>query len=767
MKESKLVLRRDHPDNSDVDILHTQLIFPGNTNSNPGISLKQEVDWNKVEEAKKKIYHTIHQNADGALEPKNIKLDLQTYGKDLYRELISSGCHGQLYDNQPSVLNLQVSENLGDIPWFLVCDPQSPVEWGRQYNLGLFSLLPRKSNAMGPDDVLIICDPTGTLENARKESMILSDLLKTTDISCYTIGLGATRDEVLKRMKQSRIVFFLGHGKYDAQHPSDLGWLLGNNELLRYTDLESLEGCAPQLIYANACWSAVGGSAVNRFPKMVDASLRAGVTYYIGAVSKLPDLPSFELSSTFLRGILAGQSFGLALRKAREADATAGNLSWCYMQGYGDANAGLRSRQESECWSIAESYRELVLQRTRQWRLLNIKRDLDMETLYISREVAREKGPSKTLEQTEDVVLNEISGCPGTKIVISASAGSGKSTLFRHWSRCLALRDNYIPLPVSLPLAVCRMPGISSEAPLSWSKLTGIPDIEQYSFLHSKFNQWINENIKRGKCILLLDGLDEVPQDSSVVVRKWIKDLAAVKPLIIIIFSRPTAVDRYNLAGFEEMGLCPFNTPAIESFIGKWFGKKNIYIDFLNEQRRCNDGVSYLLGKPLYLTYICYILEQKYTSEQLAVKGDEYQDAKKLFRQDRLIAHLARILLHELDHYKEVVLEHKFDILLCEHLLSKLGGLLLDQGRSTITYPELITLAKSLFPGHFEPDLTNFARGLIVEIVERSCLIQKCNSLGFNEPEYRFCHRLFLDYFAANQRQKILLQAMQKELSHD
>lgn len=157
------------------------------------------------------------------------------------------------------------------------------------------------------------------------------------------------------------------------------------------------------------------------------------------------------------------------------------------------------------------------------------------------------------------------------KILIKAQAGGGKTTLLQwlavrsalasfeepltEWNQCLPffirLREfagRKLPPPEEFPQLVA--PAISG----------GMPD------------GWAHKQLREGRSLLLIDGVDEVPRAQREEVRKWIMDLDATFSPRIVVSSRPTAIDEDWLlgAGFKELELLPMSAFDIDQFIIQW-----------------------------------------------------------------------------------------------------------------------------------------------------------------------------------------------------
>jgi hypothetical protein len=84
---------------------------------------------------------------------------------------------------------------------------------------------------------------------------------------------------------------------------------------------------------------------------------------------------------------------------------------------------------------------------------------------------------------------------------------------------------------------------------------------------------WVHRHLKGNRAIVLVDGVDEVPQAQRKQVRVWLKDLINSYPNTrIIVSSRPIAIESDWLISenFEEAELQAMNLPDINAFIDHW-----------------------------------------------------------------------------------------------------------------------------------------------------------------------------------------------------
>lgn len=159
-----------------------------------------------------------------------------------------------------------------------------------------------------------------------------------------------------------------------------------------------------------------------------------------------------------------------------------------------------------------------------------------------------------------------------TRHVVKGEAGSGKTTLLQWMAVQAAQRAFEGPLEYFnnvLPffLQLRRFPDGAMLAPEQFLDQTA------RNLVGEMPTGWVHRQLKNGRGLLLIDGVDEVPEEHRSKARKWIGDLSAqFASTWIIVTSRPPAIDDDWLeeAGFYETELQPMSLEDIGSFIDHW-----------------------------------------------------------------------------------------------------------------------------------------------------------------------------------------------------
>ncbi|MGW7576803.1 NACHT domain-containing protein [Streptomyces sp. NPDC054765] len=159
-------------------------------------------------------------------------------------------------------------------------------------------------------------------------------------------------------------------------------------------------------------------------------------------------------------------------------------------------------------------------------------------------------------------------------MLLRGVAGSGKSTLVQWLAvSCTkapgesALPHLYGRIPFVLPLRTLTRDGAPLPAPDRFLTAVSCP------VSGSQPDGWADRVLASGRALLLVDGLDEIPERERELTRRWLRDLIDAFPdNLWMITSRPSAVRDDWLAddGFGELTLSAMSRSEVTAFIGRW-----------------------------------------------------------------------------------------------------------------------------------------------------------------------------------------------------
>ncbi|MFJ9026539.1 NACHT domain-containing protein [Streptomyces sp. NPDC102259] len=234
--------------------------------------------------------------------------------------------------------------------------------------------------------------------------------------------------------------------------------------------------------------------------------------------------------------------------------------------------------------SFAERYLSYVAERHSQLTVVGL--DLSrperarwpLDAAYLSLELAeRPEGWPAGVEEADrpPVVVKRaesaLAGC--RRVLLRGLAGSGKTTLLQ-WLAVATARDE-LPeeladlrgqTPFVLPLRTLVRRG-PLPGPHDFLSSVGTP------LAASQPEGWADGVLARGEALVLVDGIDEVPQEQRGATRDWLEQLlAAYREANFVVTTRPSAVPEGWLASsrFTELSVRPMSTADIGVFVGRW-----------------------------------------------------------------------------------------------------------------------------------------------------------------------------------------------------
>jgi len=157
-------------------------------------------------------------------------------------------------------------------------------------------------------------------------------------------------------------------------------------------------------------------------------------------------------------------------------------------------------------------------------------------------------------------------------LVIRGLPGSGKTTLLKWVAVCSASRsfdgqlsDWNNTVPFFIRLRQCVEPRLPVPE--------DFPRLVTPAIAGTMPGGWVHDQLRSGRAIVLVDGVDEVPQLQRSEVRSWLKELAETYDgARFIVTSRPHAVEEgwMESEGFEDAELQAMELPDIHALIDHW-----------------------------------------------------------------------------------------------------------------------------------------------------------------------------------------------------
>ena len=332
------------------------------------------------------------------------------------------------------------------------------------------------------------------------------------------------------------------------------------------------------------------------------------------------------------------------------------------------------------------------------------------------------------------------------RIMVLADPGMGKSTLLRR-EACLtaqeerqSLKNNAKKLEeVIFPLFL----RLSDLAETPEEIIDAIPVLieRDYSETATQVMELLREKLKVGKCLLLLDALDEVPTEHRKRLVEKLNRFAYRKPPCpIICTSRIVGYSGAFVAGVKEVEIVPFSQKQTEEYIEKWFANAEGYLNndavshsSLIQELRNKPQIRGLAQNPLLLSLICSLYQEKGLTLP-ARRCQVYEQAVRYM--------LGKWSKNRNPELNDAWIDAKTE------LLEELAYQFSCDGKEIFTLRELRkTIDEYLRSGNASTDFDNLsASQLISELSEQDGILQKLHKDG---EQYLFMHRTFQEYLTA------------------
>ncbi|POX38493.1 ATP-binding protein [Streptomyces sp. Ru73] len=333
------------------------------------------------------------------------------------------------------------------------------------------------------------------------------------------------------------------------------------------------------------------------------------------------------------------------------------------------------------------------------------------------------------------------------KALVRGVAGSGKTTLLQ-WLAVATARDE-LPSALSGELSG-RVPFLLPVR--RFASHSGIPTPDGFlaAMAHPAADAqppgWAERVLRAGRGLLLVDGVDEAPEDDREVLRTRLREWADRYPgNVWVVTSRPSAVpeDWLSADGFTELRLAPMSREDVAAFIQRWhraaaqqspadLDRLGHYERTLLNAVRITRDLGRLATNPLMCGLLCALHRDR--RGYLPHGRKELYDAGLSMLLERRDRERAMVATDAIDLPRQPKIQ----------LLQRLAHWMLVNGRSEMDRDVAVgTLARHL------PAIPDAARQGDAEDVYRH-LLNRTGLLRETTPgTVDFVHRTFQDYLAA------------------
>lgn len=323
------------------------------------------------------------------------------------------------------------------------------------------------------------------------------------------------------------------------------------------------------------------------------------------------------------------------------------------------------------------------------------------------------------------------------RILLRGLAGSGKSTLVQ-WLTVSAATEGraegmaYLNgrIPFVLPLRTLTRHGERLPAPDLFLSAAGCPLTAP--------DGWADRVLSAGRGLILVDGIDEIPEAERGRAREWLRGLLdTYDGNRWLVTSRPTAVRDDWLAsdGFTELTLSPMTRTAVTTYVRRWHQaagpEAEPYEQPLLDALRTAEHVAQLATNPLMCGLICALHRDR--------RGFLPRGRKALYEAALSMLLTRRDRERDMAAPYGVTLDEAPQIQLIQRLaywLTRNGRTQLDRARAE----SIVTEAAPAIPeaSAYDPN------ALFTHLLHRSGLLREPT-----EDTVDFVHRTFQDYLAA------------------
>ncbi|MFH8608987.1 NACHT domain-containing protein [Streptomyces sp. NPDC018029] len=384
---------------------------------------------------------------------------------------------------------------------------------------------------------------------------------------------------------------------------------------------------------------------------------------------------------------------------------------------------------------------------------LNESRDWPLDTAYLSLQASRNADHQPVADGT--FAAESRDGLPpaerwipplsqpvegvfagNERVLLRGAAGSGKTTLVQWLAVTTARQDRLTGelahligrVPFVLPLRTLTRGGASLPAP---GDFLGAADAMIAS---AQPAGWADRVLSAGRALMLIDGIDEVPEEERERTRRWLRDLLCAYPgNLWLVTSRPSAVREDWLGGddFTDLTLCEMSHENIQVFIHRWHeaaGADAALGDALLDAVRTKQDLGRLATNPLMCALICALHRER--------RGFLPRGRKALY--DAALS----MLLERRDRERDMVadLDEESQI----ELLQRLAYWLIRNGRSEMDRADAVSQLERLLPSMPYVAAQGPAEDILRHLLVRSGLLREPGAGAVD-----FVHRTFQDYLGA------------------
>ncbi|MFD7081275.1 NACHT domain-containing protein [Streptomyces sp. NPDC059918] len=272
-------------------------------------------------------------------------------------------------------------------------------------------------------------------------------------------------------------------------------------------------------------------------------------------------------------------------------------------------------------YAFEERYAHYVAETHGRMQLFGVttstaRQEWPLDLAYISLAVSGEQElmPGRPGAHQTSVRAEQALGA-AERVLLRGPAGSGKSTLVQ-WLALNAARQAEGPWSTCVPFVLRLRSFTSADAlplPEEFLRASGVPLTAPPG--------WVEELMSSGRALVLVDGVDEVPQRLRTRTEAWLRSLITAFPKArYVVTTRPSAVPESWLAGlgFTAHSLLPMERADVRAFVAHWHAAAraggqdvDVYEAALLEAVGTRRDLARLATNPLMCALLCALNQDR------------------------------------------------------------------------------------------------------------------------------------------------------------
>ncbi|MFD9906951.1 NACHT domain-containing protein [Streptomyces sp. NPDC059063] len=346
--------------------------------------------------------------------------------------------------------------------------------------------------------------------------------------------------------------------------------------------------------------------------------------------------------------------------------------------------------------------------------------------------------PDPESERTAGPVEAALAG--HDRVLLRGVAGTGKTTLVQ-WLALITAQQDRVPghlpqllgrVPFVLPLRTLARDDTELPMPDGFLEWIGCP------LTGTEPKGWAVRVLQAGRGMLLIDGVDEIPEAERPRARTWLAKLRAAFPgNLWLVTTRPSALPRDWLGreGFREFTLTPMRPGDVRRFIQRWHEAASADDELgatLMRSLRASPELSRLATNPLLCALICAL----------------HRERRGFLPQGRVALYEAALsmLLERRDRERDLYGRRppKLDQKSATEPLKRLAYWLIRNERTRLERQHAVDLVDRLRPSVPQLERAGSAEDVLRLLLDRSGILRE----PF-EGAVDFIHRTFQDFLGA------------------